>query len=122
MEYSELSFYRELKKITDKYNLLIFPQVDLQKIIEVKDEIENKKKVSKYINTQCIDYTIVTSNNCKIVCCIELDGTTHEKKEVKRKDYFKDILFKEVGINLYRIKQNKEYNLYNIEKIIKESL
>ncbi len=119
MTQTELKFYRELKKVTDKMELAIFPQIDLERLINVKD---NNNRDRNRIKSRSIDFSIVNNKNCKIVCCIELDDYTHNRENVKKVDSFKNNLFKQVNIPLYRIKVNNYYDLDNIEIIIKESL
>lgn len=119
MTKTELLFYRELKKITEKLNLNIFPQVQLERIINVKDNnIADRNK----IKSRSVDYCIVNNDNCKIVCCIELDDYTHNREKVKIIDNFKNELFKNVNIPLHRIKVNNYYNLEKIEQIIKDDM
>lgn len=113
----ELKFYRELKKITDKLELTIFPQVDLERIINVKN---NDNSHRNRIKSRSIDYTIVTNKNCKIVCCIELDDYTHNYTNRKKRDLFINELFNNVNLKLYRYNFNT--NIEIIEKDIKESL
>ena len=98
MTQTELKFYRELKKVTDELELIIFPQINLERIINVKD---NNKVDRNRIKSRSIDFTIVNNKNCKIVCCIKLDN-------------FKNELFKQVNIPLYRVKVS---NIYNLEEI-----
>ncbi len=113
---TELKFYRELKKITDELDLEIFPQVNLEKIIQIKDK--NQKERNK-IKSRSIDYTIVNNRNCKIVACLELDDYSHNRENVKRNDEFKNEIFKQVNIPLIRIKVQSNYNMKEIkEKLI----
>lgn len=119
MTQTELIFYRELKKVTDKLELSIFPQVDLERIINVSD---NNNKDRNRIKSRSIDFSIVNNKNCKIVCCIELDDFTHSRENVKKADNFKNELFKKVNIPLKRIKVNNFYKLEELENMIKESL
>ena len=116
MTQTELKFYRELKQITDKLNLSIFPQINLERLIEVKDK--NNRDRNR-IKSRSIDYTIVNNNNCKVICCIELDDYAHERVNVKANDIFKNKLFEKVNIPLHRIKVSNNYNLEQIEQIIK---
>lgn len=111
MTQTELKFYRELKKVTDELELIIFPQINLERIINVKD---NNKPDRNRIKSRSIDFTIVNNKNCKIVCCIELDDYTHNRENVKKLDNFKNELFKQVNIPLYRVKVS---NIYNLEEI-----
>lgn len=119
MTQTELIFYRELKKITDKLELSIFPQVNLERIIKVKDD--NKIDRNR-IKSRSIDYTIVSNKNCKVICCIELDDYKHNyEKSIKRDNFIND-LFNNVGIKLHRIKVANYYNLIELENKLKESL
>lgn len=119
MTQTELVFYRELKKVTDKLELSIFPQVDLERIINVND---NNNKDRNRIKSRSIDFSIVNNKNCKIICCIELDDYTHNRQNVQKSDNFKNELFKQVKIPLKRVKVNSYYNLEELENMIKESL
>lgn len=119
MTQTELKFYRELKKVTDKLELSIFPQVDLERIINVSD---NNNIDRNRIKSRSIDFSIVNNKNCKIVCCVELDDYTHNREKVKKADEFKNLLFEQVKIPLYRVKVNKFYNTEELENMIKESL
>ena len=117
MTQAELKFYRELKKITDKLDLTIFPQVDLERIINVKN---NNNAHRNRIKSRSIDYTIVSNKNCKIICCIELDDYTHNNTNRKIRDEFINELFYNVNLKLFRYNLNT--NLEIIENDIKENL
>lgn len=119
MTHTELLFYKELRKITDKLQLLIFPQVRLERIINVYD---GNYADRNRIKSRSIDYAIVNNQNCKIICCIELDDYSHNSKKAKEIDEFKNELFRKVRIPLYRIKVNSFYNLEELENKIKENL
>lgn len=115
MTYTELKFYRELKKITDELNLEIFPQVNLEKIIQIKD---NNNKDRNKIKSRSIDYTIVDNENCEIVACIELDDYTHNREKNKKNDEFKNKIFEKVNISLIRIKVQNRYNLEELKQTL----
>ena len=117
MTQTELKFYRELKEITEKLECSIFPQVQLEKIIQVKN---NNKAYRNRIKSRSIDYTIVTNKNCRIVCCIELDDYTHNYSNRIKRDEFINKLFSNVGTKLYRYNINTDKNI--IEQNIKECL
>ena len=116
MTQTELVFYRELKKITDELELTIFPQVDLERIIQVTD---NNSADRNKIKSRSIDYTIVNNKNCKIVACIELDDKSHNTQKAQKADNFKNELFNKVNIPLHRIKVNTFYNLEELKENLK---
>ena len=117
MTQTELKFYRELKKITDELDLTIFPQVDLERIINVKN---NENAYRNRIKSRSIDYTVVNNINCKIICCIELDDYTHNQYNRIKRDEFIDKLFKNVNIKLYRY--NLKTDIETIKNDIRECI
>ena len=117
MTKTELQFFRELKKITDEIDLLIFPQVQLEKIIQVKD---NNFSQRNRIKSRTIDFTIVNNHNCKIIACIELDDYTHNRIKSIKNDEFKNKLFNQVNIPLIRIKVNNYYKLDKLKEYLKQ--
>ena len=118
MTQTELTFYRKLKEVTDKLELTIFPEVDLERIINVKN---NNSASRNRIKSRSIDFTIVNNKNCKIVCCIELDDYSHNRNDRKKRDEFINELFESVELKLFRIKVGY-YNMEEIEKNIKQIL
>lgn len=119
MTKTEIKFYIELKKITDELNMLIFPQVDLERIIKV---IDDNYRDRNRIKSRSIDYTIVQNNNYKIICCIELDDYSHNTRKAQKADNFKNELFEKVKIPLHRIKVNSYYDTKEIKKILQQDL
>lgn len=117
MTKTELIFCKKLKSITDRYNLIIIPQIQLQKIFKVY----NKKDISSFnkIKAKSIDFAIVDENyNYKIF--IELDDYTHNRNNRIKRDIFINELFKKYNYKLLRIKVQNNYNLEELENIIKE--
>lgn len=113
MSKTERIFFRNLKIITDELNLLIFPQVDLERIIYFNDTyvdwIEKNRKRNR-IKSRSIDYTIVNGDNYNIICCVELDDYTHDYYiKQKQGDELKNMLFTKVNIPLIRIKPKNNY-------------
>lgn len=117
MTETELKFCLNLKEITDKYNLIIIPQIQLQKIFKTYDK--NNIKAFNKIKSKSIDFAIVDSNyNYKMF--IELDDYTHNKKNRQERDIFINDLFSKYNLKLKRIKVQNNYNLEQLEKITKE--
>lgn len=113
---NELKFYRVLKQITNKLGYSLFCQVSLYQIVNSKDY----KNFNK-IKSKSIDF-VITQENCKILLCIELDDSTHQKRKRIERDSFIDTLFKDLEIKLLRIPVQNFYNIEELELKIKESL
>lgn len=118
MTETERKFCKTLKTITDKYNMIIIPQVQLQSIFKAsKEDVGAFNK----IKSKSIDFAIVDSEyNYKLF--IELDDYTHNYKNRIERDNFINSLFKNYNLKLLRIKVSSNYNFFDIENAIKESL
>lgn len=117
MTETEQKFVKQLKTYTDKYNLIILPQVQLQSIFKTI----NPKDITSFnkIKSKSIDFAIVDEQyNYKLF--IELDDHTHNKRNRIKRDIFINNLFNTYKINLKRIKVQKEYDKIELEKIITE--
>ena len=90
MTETEQKFLSYLKVFTDKNNLIIIPQVQLQSIFKTIE----KKDISSFnkIKSKSIDFAIVDSNyNYKLF--IELDDYTHNRKNRIQRDIFINNLY-----------------------------
>lgn len=116
---TELKFYKILKPITDKMNLLICPQVVLYEILNTR-QYNNRKYFNK-ISNKSIDF-VITDENMEIKMCIELDDYTHTRNDRIERDNFINELFREMNIKLIRIPVTYNYNEFELAQQIKESL
>ena len=116
----ELKFYKLLKPIVQNMGYSLFCQVSLYGIITTKSNKEFNKNFNK-IKSKSIDF-VITQENCKILMCIELDGTTHQKQNRIQRDDILNTLFKDLQMKLLRIPVQNFYNMEEIKKLIKESL
>lgn len=111
---NELNFFKKLKLITDKYELLLFPRIRMADIIRT-DDYSNFNK----IKSRKIDFTICNQNTEPILF-IELDDPANiwdktQQDNNKKKDYIMKTLFKKV----VRVKVSEiNENLIYIEKIL----
>lgn len=121
MTETELKFCKILKTITDKYNLIIIPQIQLQKIFKVY----SKKDVAAFnkIKAKSIDFAIV-DNNYNYKMFIELDDSSHYRKDRQKRDIFINELFETANRKykhkLIRVKAQDKYKIEELENIIKE--
>ena len=106
---NELNFYKVLQEIAKELDLIVFTQVSLYNIIQTNKNIDYKTRESyfKRIASKSIDFVLADPENCRIKLCIELDDSTHNRKDRIKRDNFINQLFKELEINLLR------YPVYN---------
>lgn len=105
-------FYRELKKIADKYNFEVLAKVRVADIIEVDNN--KTKEYMKYffkIQSKHVDFVLADINNLNVILVIELDDNTHNNNQAVQKDMFKNNIFYQSGIRILRA-----YNTFELEK------
>ncbi len=95
---AEQNFYLKLKQEYGE-NYYIFPQVGLDKIIQVTDQ-ENFYQFWNKINRKSIDFVIVNKEDFRIVKLIELNDSTHNYKKRKERDAFLQKICDDVGLDL----------------------
>ena len=112
---TEYRFYKELRGVCDKKNIIICPKVRLEDFIDVTCA-EERAKYRGYIKSRHVDF-ILCDNDLNILAAIELDDYSHNSEGAIRIDEFKDNLFKQIGIPLNRIKVTSDYKqqIKNIE-------
>lgn len=107
---TEYNFYSVLKPMCDSRQLLICPKIRLEDFINVKVmDSKEKMKYRGYIKSRHVDF-IICNNMLNILAAIELDDPSHNTAKAKQTDEFKNELFRSVGIPLFRIKTNSDYN------------
>lgn len=113
----EIDFFKELYKITCKYNVFICPQVAIEEICSILNTMD--KKYREGYKAMRIDFCIV-DYNFNTVLCIELDDISHHNLNRFYRDNFINGLFKSCDIPLHRIKVAKEYDLSVIDSYLKK--
>lgn len=97
----EYGFYLMLREIADERHCLICPKVGVKDLLAVID----KKQYMKYfhkIAQKHVDF-VVCDQNLYVLFAIELDDSSHETKDAKKRDHLKDKAFAAAGIPLKRI-------------------
>ena len=115
---NELKLYKVLKKVAYELKLDIFTQVALNRILEINNR-RKQQQLRNRIDRKSIDFVLYDEKTKKIVCCIELDDSTHEREERIEKDLFLDKIFKDT-IKLIRIKVQNYYDYNKILNMIKD--
>lgn len=114
----ERFFYKVLRDITDKMDLIIMTKVRLADIIHV---CNNDYAYFNKIKSKHIDFVLI-DNNGNIKLLIELDDKSHNNCKRQERDKFLNDIFNNLNINLLRIEAKYSYNIQELENKIKESL
>lgn len=93
----EYYFYKNLKQITDKYDLQILTKIRLADLVEVNKGLSRREWGMYFgkIKSKHVDFAI--ADNMKIVLIIELDDRTHQYQNRIERDMFVDDVMKVCG-------------------------
>lgn len=111
---TEYAFFKVLKDFCKEKDLLFCPKVRMEDFLNVTDK-QNLAKYRGYIKSRHIDFVLCDSN-LHILCGIELDDKSHEKAKSQKTDFFKNKVFEQIKLPLFRIKTEDNYRI-ELERI-----
>lgn len=120
---NEWNFYKELKKVADKYNFTILAKVRIADIVDVENGL-SKSDWAKYfgkIKSKHVDFVLCNPENLYIILLIELDDKSHEKEQRQKRDAFIEMLYEKTEYKLLRATNSADLeqlicNKLNLEK------
>lgn len=125
MTQTENDFYTSLCNALNRAGLevIVWPQVNVSAIIEsVGSDGKEKAKAFNRICRKSVDYVIVNKKTRETILCIELDDYTHKWNSRQERDNFINAIFNNVGIPLFRIKAERNYDFNEIVSTVKRML
>jgi hypothetical protein len=108
----ENDFYWMLRRETDRRGLIVCPKVGVKDLLAVS----TKKQYTKYfhkIAQKHVDF-VICDPYLHVLFALELDDSSHDTADAKRRDQFKDRAFRAAHIPLKRI---RDYDEQSIRKL-----
>ena len=99
----EIDMYLAAKEVFTEY--LIVPNIAISTFINQDCLVEHDSKLKEYYFKSVLDLCIVNPETFIPEYCFELDSSFHDTENAKRKDKMKDMIFKEAGIPLNRLRK-----------------
>lgn len=126
----ELSFYKDLKSIADKYDLHILSKIRMADIVEPQYTADKSAWYSSFgkIKSKHVDFALTNPDNLYIVLLIELDDNSHKNGNAHIRDEFIDMAYESARIPVLHVpnsvgleeqiikKLNIEKKVLNIDK------
>ena len=113
----EHHFYRLLRREADRYGLIICPKVGLKDLMTVC----GTRKYMRYfrlIAQKHVDF-VICDDDLRVLFAIELDDSSHDTKDARRRDRFKNRAFRAARIPLIRV---REYDSRTVHALIQDSI
>lgn len=109
--------YQKLRQYAQEKNVLICPKVRLLDLVTPKPGSKNYKALLSKVMSKHVDF-VICNQNMQVLGIIELDDTTHLRKDRIERDEFVDTVLKGAG---YRIVHTWEICPEDLNKAIGES-
>ncbi len=107
---AERHFLNTLDRATPE-NLRVFGKVRIADVLRVT--ASNRKRFWRYftqISSKHLDYVLVDRKSMRIMCAIELDDRSHDRKDRRGRDAFVDEAFATAGLPLIRVPAARHYD------------
>ena len=112
----EYWFFAKLKEKCDAKVLIVCPKIRMEDLLIVTAK-ENAYSWRNRVKSRHVDF-VLCDKNMKVLAGIELDDKTHKTEKAKENDDFKDRVFKQIGVPLFRVSAEKGNIEEQIEEII----
>jgi hypothetical protein len=119
---AELNFYGQLvKAVNGKAH--IFCMVRVADVVTIKNSIKGRRRLQKLgpIAQKHFDFVLV-DNQTNILCAIELNDSSHDKKDRKERDEFLTKVMESTGTPLLWIQAAARYDIDAIRKYLNAHL
>lgn len=119
MSNAETNFYQVLK-IAIKEDYEIFCKVRIADVIQPIKNQNKKQWQSSFnkISSKHFDYILCDKKTLTIKKAIELDDKSHNSRKTKRRDNFVNKAAETAGMELIRVKAQRQYSVEEIRKAI----
>jgi len=108
---AELKFLEVLEDVVDD-EYYIYGQVRLADVIEVRSGLDRKSwgRAFAKIRAKHLDFVLCDPEDHSIHCAIELDDSSHERKDRKKRDHFLNLAMAAAKVPLHRFPTRHNYD------------
>ncbi len=118
---AELRFYKSLMKaVQDDWE--IFAMVRIADILVVKKDTPKRRTWLNKILAKHIDFVLCDPGSLEVRVAIELDDSSHQRKDRQERDEFVDHAFESAGLPLIRFPVKSSYHSREIREIIDKAV
>jgi very-short-patch-repair endonuclease len=119
---AEQRFYEALDEAVDG-RLMILSKVRVADLLSVTSENRSARyRIFRSIASKHVDFVLVEARDLRPLAAIELDDSTHRRRDRRKRDELLDDLFAKAKLPLLRFKTASTYNRRSIEARFEEAL
>lgn len=117
---AEYSFYRVLvSAIGDR--TVVCPKVNLADVFFVARPQDNQRYRNK-IDRKHVDFLLCEPTTMRPLCGVELDDSSHARRDRQERDVFVDEVFRVAGLPLLRVPAQSGYNPASLRSLVEQHL
>lgn len=117
---AELSFYRVLVSSIDG-TYVVCPKVNLAEVFFVKN-CEKSQSYRNKIDRKHVDFLLCDPKSMKPILGVELDDSSHNRRDRQDRDEFVDQVFKAAGLPLLHVRAAVGYNPQNLSDLVRQTV
>lgn len=120
---AELRFFRAMEKALDGQNRL-YAKVRLADLLRVRSGLSGKHYFRAFNAIACkhVDYVICDAASHRVLCVIELDDRSHDRRARRARDEFVDAAFAAAGIPILHFPVRGRYPVNELRARLREAL
>lgn len=118
---AERSFYGVLQQIASE-DWQIFAMVRLADLLYLPRGTERRQSYQNRIQSKHIDFVLCRSTDVRPILAIELDDSSHARRDRSERDRFVDQALQAAGLPLLRVRAQRTYDPRQLLQSIREAL
>ena len=121
---AEQVFLPVLERAAEPYGLRVYGKVRIADVLKVDlpDGSQRFWRWFRLISSKHVDYVLVDPKTYRPIAALELDDSSHFKRDRKERDTFVNKAFASAGIPLIRVPWQRNYSVGNVRAILNECL
>ncbi|HGS5470868.1 TPA: DUF2726 domain-containing protein [Vibrio parahaemolyticus] len=120
---AEHNFYKVLEKVLPSGYIVTF-KVRIGDVLKVRKGIDKKRAfvMRGKVQQKHFDFVICRLDDMKVACCIELNDSSHNRRDRAKRDAFVRSACKAAGVTLLEVKNRRSYVIDDIREMVKAAI
>lgn len=114
---AEKCFYDVLMELVGE-DITICPKPAVREVLRVRADVKkDRQKYFNWISQKHVDFVLCDRDSMEILCAVELDDSTHNRRDRHQRDAFMDKAFQKAGLPLFHVPCRKVYGARELREL-----
>lgn len=106
---AEKAFYEVLSSLAGE-EIAICPKPSVREVLRVRPNVRrDRQKYFNWISQKHVDFVLCDRQTMRILCAVELDDRSHDRRDRRQRDAFLDKAFRKARLPLFHVPCRKSY-------------